>query len=257
MASTLDNVPAKYLKYVGGKGFPRGEEGLKNCPVKGIDIDQVHEMILCCNETADYLYGEYTPEKVSYQKGSRPFLEKIAASAIDGCTRDIDKIQALLGWVNTNVLHPMGRAEQSPPDRAASEEVLIESGWGWCNEQARVYIALAQVCGFMGRVIFLCHESEPWGHTSAETLLDGKWFFTDPTYGLLQSGDQGKLLSGRDIQIDPAAKRACDDLYYRVQIRQSMRWRKTSGTMRWYEQLTKRPHDSKLFTYFALCNYII
>ena len=37
---------------------------------------QLHEeVVLLCPQTADFLYSEFTPTRVSYQKGSRPVLE--------------------------------------------------------------------------------------------------------------------------------------------------------------------------------------
>jgi len=53
-------IPARFLRYVGGKGFPH-EKNLADCPVKDIDIEQIHEMVLCCDDTAEYLYGACIP----------------------------------------------------------------------------------------------------------------------------------------------------------------------------------------------------
>ena len=40
-----------------------------------VDHVLLEKMVKLCHETADYLYGEYTSQKILYKKGTRPKLE--------------------------------------------------------------------------------------------------------------------------------------------------------------------------------------
>jgi len=250
-------VPAEFEKYRGGRGYPElHRANIDQCPVKGIDIEQVRDMILFCPETCQYLYTTYTPTKPPYRPGSRPKLEKIARGVITGYEADWEKAQALLGWVNSRVVHPVGRAEESPPDRAASEEAIIESGWGWCNEQSRVYAALVQTVGLMSRMCFISHRTKPIGHTPTETFLDGRWVFTDPMVGLLLRDSSGRMYSAGDVHRDPAARAVADDQYHRAHIQQIQRWLYTNPGHDAAKQ-KQDPLNSEWFGYVSLCNYFI
>src|SRR5438046_1133500 len=117
------------------KGFPgRFDELLATVGVAGIDRKQAQSQVLVCRETEEYLYRP--PPKIRYRRGSRPVLEKIAA----GLHGAVDAMH----WTVKHVPHPhlVGNVA---PDRALSEEDLITSGRGWCNEQTRVFVALCEV----------------------------------------------------------------------------------------------------------------
>ena len=72
--------------------------------------------------------------------------------------------------------------DPSPPDRALPEEDIIESGWGWCNEQARVLVGLAQVAGVPGRLVGIYSSAGPKGHMSTELYVEGKWAWACPRH---------------------------------------------------------------------------
>jgi len=97
-----------------------------------------------------------------------------------------------------NVDHPF-LVGKTQTDRAFTEEQLIESGIGWCNEQARVFIALCQVMEMPARVVFVYHTNTICGHTTAEAYLDGKWSFFDPTFAVSVPLPDGSLASAAEI----------------------------------------------------------
>ncbi|MDX3104617.1 transglutaminase domain-containing protein, partial [Nonomuraea angiospora] len=99
---------------------------------------------------------------------------------------------------------------RTPPDRALTEEQIVDSGAGWCNEQARVLVALAAVRGIPGRLCFAVHENLRCGHTTVELYLDGGWAFFDPTFAVHVERRDGRLAEAREIAGNPAA-----DLAYR------------------------------------------
>ena len=76
-------------------------------------------------------------------------------------------------WVRDNVRHPNFAGVDLPPDRAMTEEQLIDSGVGWCNEQCRVFIALCGVMEIPARLCFLFHANGKTAHTATEVELGG------------------------------------------------------------------------------------
>src|SRR5258708_4108818 len=100
--------------------------------------------------------------------------------------------------VKANVVHPHISADTAP-NRAMTEEQLIESGRGWCNEQSRVFVALCEVMEIPSRLVFLFHSNLRSGHTTAEVLIDGRWVFFDVTFGVVATLPDGRLAEARDL----------------------------------------------------------
>ena len=178
--------------------------------VEGIDLEQAMNAILLCDDTLPILYGpDFSPTRIRYIPGSRPVLEKIAGVLAGGAPRE--RVDAVLQWVVRNVPHPYLTGFVAK-NRAMSEEALIASGIGWCNEESRVFLALCEVMGLPGRLSFLTHQNGRCGHTTAEVYLDGKWAWYDPTFGVrvpLPDGTLGTTaeLSGRYRALAHAAYR--------------------------------------------------
>ena len=101
-------------------------------------------------------------------------------------------------WVQKNVRHPH-LVGPTPPDRAMSEEALIDSGRGWCNEQSRVFIALCQVMQIPARLCFLFHANQRCGHTATEVWLNDKWSFFDVTFNVRVALPDGTLAEAREL----------------------------------------------------------
>ena len=127
-----------------GRGFPGNiDRGIAEVGVAGVDREQTLGLVRLCEETEPVLYGpDFSPTRLRYRPGSRPVLERIAAE-LRGDT-PIDTARAVMAWTISNVVHPH-LVGPLAPDRAMTEEELIESGLGWCNEQTRVFIALCEV----------------------------------------------------------------------------------------------------------------
>ena len=180
------------------KGFPGDlDEKIANVGVAGIDREQAHNMVRLCPETEAVLYGsEYSPTNIRYRRGSRPELEKIA-SQLAGET-DRERALAAMDWVYRNVGHPYIVGHMRP-DRAYTEEQLIDSKCGWCNEQARVFIGLCQVMEIPARLCFINHVNALCGHTTAEAYVDGRWAFFDPTFNVSVELPDGHLAEARQL----------------------------------------------------------
>ena len=163
-------------------------EGLE---VAGIDLEQPMSAVLLCEETVDVIYGhDFSPTRLKYTPGARPMLESIVAGFKGRTTRE--RVDEALDWVITHVRHPH-IAGDTPKNRALTEEELIDSGIGWCNEQSRVFIALCEVMEIPGRISFLSHKNKICGHATTEIYIDGKWSFYDVTFGARVAIPDGSL----------------------------------------------------------------
>ena len=176
------------------RGFPgEFDRAMADVLVGGIDRAQTHSMIRLCDETEALLYGyEFSPRSIRYRVGSRPALERIASN-LDGDPA------AAMEWVRRNVRHP-NFAGHVRPDRAMTEEELIESGVGWCNEQCRVFIAFCEVMELPARLCFLFHANGKTAHTATEVFLQQKWAFHDVTFGVRVQLPDGTCAEAREIR---------------------------------------------------------
>ena len=193
-AATLDLSP-----YI-AKGFPGTyDEAIAKVGVAGIDREQAQAMVRVCPETEAHLYatqGGFTPTRVRYRRGSRPELEKIVAT-FRGKT-PLERATEAMRWVAQHVVHPH-LVGPTAPNRAMSEEQLIGSKLGWCNEQTRVYVALTEAMEIPSRLCFVFHENLRSGHTCAESYLEGRWAYVDVTFEIIARLPDGRLAEGRDL----------------------------------------------------------
>lgn len=56
---------------------------------------------------------------------------------------------------------------------------MIAQGYGFCDEQASVFLALANYAGIRGRLVFLFGSDSISHHSVAEIFID-KWYMIDP-----------------------------------------------------------------------------
>jgi hypothetical protein len=186
-------------------------------PVEGIDREQAQALIRFAPETEALLYGpDYTPRRIEYHIGTRPIIEKIA-DCFTIRSAD-DWFEQAMNWVAAQVVHPhlVGDASKAG---GQSEEAIIESEVGWCNEQARVFLALCEVSGFPARLCFLFHENGRCSHVATEVYREERWAFYDPTFGVCVRLPDGRLAETRDLsepfrETAHAAYRSALERYY-------------------------------------------
>ncbi|MBI2193302.1 MAG: hypothetical protein HYU36_15105 [Planctomycetes bacterium] len=196
-ASRLWNGPVD-LRAFTARGFPgRWDQELAKTPVAGLDREQCQAAVRLCPETEEILYGPcFSPTRVRYRAGTRPGLERIAAGFTGTTVRE--RVLSAMRWVARHVDHPHYTGPLAP-DRALTEEQLIESGRGWCNEQVRVFIALCEVMDVPARICFLFHANSVCGHTAAEVFLDGRWAFVDVTFQVRVELPGGRWAEAREL----------------------------------------------------------
>jgi len=213
---------------------------IKNVPPGTIDSEQLDEQIKCVPETEEHLYSEYTPERVAYVAGSRPFLEAIAVECTRHCHTDEECCIALMDWCHARLTNP---AHSGPPPGSTEEEMIQGPFSLSCNLTSRVYCMLVQTLGLACRIVFLYSsfkELQRSEHTVTEVFLDGDWRMIDPRVGRCYRRADDKIASSREIQIDP----------------EIMRTALTEEEQREAEE-RGGAKDCRLFHEFAICNYRI
>jgi hypothetical protein len=163
--------------------------------VRGVDRFQANQFIVYRKETADYLYDSYTPPQTHYSPGLYPSLENAARSLVGESVGQT--VSAILYYIEQRILHP-----EIPPsryavsaDRNLSEEEILASGRGWCNEQARVFVRLCQIVGIPARLVHLFYSSLSGGHTVVEYLDPNGWCMADATYACDYRQQDGRPIS--------------------------------------------------------------
>jgi len=189
------------LPFLGKRGLPEPwckRKGPLGSGVAGIDRWQANHFVVCRKETAEFLNSRYTRLEVGYQAGTLPTYEKVVAEYTSDLKTDREKALALLTKALPRVfmhptMPPLGPACR--PNRALDDEALLQSGTGFCNEQARVFVRLCQVAKIPARMVYLFYSCGRGGHTVAEFYADSRWAMADASwFSVFPSGD-GHLLS--------------------------------------------------------------
>lgn len=156
-------------------------------PVKGIDLWQALNYIALEDVSPDFIYNRYTAATPSYVKGSRPALERLARKLGTRARDDMGRTAAIAQYVAQEVpwagYYERKLGKRLPVDRNLSEEEILKSGFGWCNEQARLFCSLAQLANLPARLVFACNRAETFGHVVAEVLTKQGWMLVDQSFG--------------------------------------------------------------------------
>lgn len=236
------------------QGFPgKFDQAIAEVGVAGIDKEQSQSTVRLCPETQEFLYTQYSPTKICYQQGARPELEKIVAGFSGRSQRE--RAMEAMDWVWNKVFHPHTRGPLVP-NRAYSEELLIDSQIGWCNEQSRVFVALCEVMEIPARMCFLFHANARCGHTTAEVYLDGRWAFFDVTFNVAVELPNGRLAQARELSkqhlklAHAAYREPLEDYYARSQpfVLQEPGWNPND------RPTVERGGD--LLAHIGICNYL-
>lgn len=177
---------------------------LENDPHAPGSVDRVlmERMIRLCPETAPYLYTEYTPTQVRYEKGSRPEIERYVGAAISGCRSDEERLEGLVTFTSS-----LGEAAHQDLDAmrvGGTEEEIIARGSDWCADVARVGCVLCQVAGFPARLVYLADTQRAYsGHVIIEVFRWGAWGAADPATAVVYRHPDGRPASTWDLMNQP------------------------------------------------------
>ncbi len=173
--------------------------------VKGIDLEHALNYIKLEDVGEEFIYGDYTSKIVLYRKGNRPFLENIVDKITTSEMHSLEKVKSIILFCCNEVkwagyyLKEKGKILE--PDRGISEEEIIKSGYGWCNEQARVACALIQILGLNSRLVFIYDPDNQYGHVIIEVLIDKtKWLAIDQSLNFPFITSDSNLLKAVEVK---------------------------------------------------------
>lgn len=163
-----------------------------------VDRQLVASMVRLCAETADFLYGEFTPLEVRYKPGSRPVLEDILRRLPQPISpADIAEFTYRLG----------DDAATGPNELilGGTEEEIISRGADWCTDIARVACVLMQMGGLPARIVCLFNLDQAYsGHVIVEAYYNGWWGAIDSSTGIVYKHPDERPASVWDLMRNPA-----------------------------------------------------
>ena len=174
-----------------------------DCHAAGsVDRVLMERMVRVCAETAEHLYGAYTPTKIQYQRGSRAELETHVERAIAGCDTDEERVVAIAGFCS-------GLGAGASDDLEAmvvggTEEELIRRRVDWCTEVARVGCVLCQVTGIPARIVYLFNTGRAYsGHAIVEAYRRDAWGAVDTSTNVVYLRSDGAPASTWELVNQP------------------------------------------------------
>jgi len=217
-----EKTPAWVQPFLGPHGLDepyRSMEVPLAMTVKGIDRWQANHFVVHRAETRRYLYGDYTPLKISYKAGTFPAIERLAQTYTKDAKGDREKALALLKAMGAQMRHPSvpPLGPLCPTDRNMEDESLLKTATGWCNEQARIYVRLCQVSGIPARMIFLFYSDRKSGHVIAEFYADGRWSMVDTSWLCAFPAADGHLMSAAECHEAAAGQQVAKAYLKRMQ----------------------------------------
>lgn len=155
--------------------------------VAGVDLEQALNYVDLDDVGERFIYDRFTSGRTFYKQGSRPRLEAALRQILPEPADPRHTVARIARWVAENVrwagYHQHATGRRLPPDRYRTEEDLLDLGYGWCNEQARLTCALAQIAGLPSRLVFAFNRTAGYGHVISEILTAGAWMAVDQSFG--------------------------------------------------------------------------
>ncbi|MBI4025272.1 MAG: transglutaminase domain-containing protein [Verrucomicrobia bacterium] len=222
-------------------------------PVAGIDLEQALNYVDSRGLPLEWFYTSFTCPRTFYRPGSRPQLAEFIQRQNLDHGRNVATVRAVLQAVNQGVRHACFLNRPVPADRGLTEEGLLESSCGWCNEQARVAVALSQVVGIPSRLVFASMKTGR-GHVMSEFYMDERWALADQTIGFLFQTPAGETANVLTIRTAPAL---ADEInaFYREALLATRPL--APNPAQWDESFTYIHKPLELFHHVGYCNYFV
>ncbi len=133
---------------------------------------------------------------------------------VRGCNSFEDKVRALRQYVHDKMkLPPSGKKPNGttlmPEDiyPLNTIERLDSRLGGWCDQQAQVFMRLAQKQGITTRMVWLYRKNHKDNNDSCHTIAEAydghRWVIVDPMFNLELQSKDGKMASRDDVMNDP------------------------------------------------------
>ena len=116
-------------------------------------------------------------------------VKKLALSVVEGQTTELGKAEALIDWVQLHV-----RSQTSAPTTVITDDYvnIIKRGWGYCDQMAHVFAAMATYVGLEAEQLQLFSDDGSSPHTLAMVKIDGKWRIASTWRGVIPKNSKGE-----------------------------------------------------------------
>ena len=136
--------------------------------------------------------GGYTSLNPQIFLEGRQNLRLLADSITYGLESDLEKAAAISKWVFIHV-----RPQTAAPPVVIGDDFwnILRRGWGFCDQMAHVYAAIATYADLPSRQLQLFRAGYGSPHTLAESLIDGEWVIVATWRGFVPLDGQGKPMT--------------------------------------------------------------
>mgnify|MGYP001490479043 FL=1 len=227
----------------------------KRPPVSGVDLEHSLNYISARGIPLEWFYSSFTAPEAFYRSGSCKYLERIVENHISLEMTCLSKIDVLVNIVRNEMPHYSTLGLLGPTDRGIKEEELLLSGEGWCNEQARAFLALTQIAGYPSRLVFASCEGVG-AHVLSEVYIHDRWILVDQTEAFIFVTSNGTPVNVMDIKQFSDIWQDVDKLYKARLMENRSKAINIDFWDTWVPySLVENP--LRLFTNVGYCNYFI
>ena len=140
--------------------------------------------------------GGYTSLNPQIFLEGRQSLRFLAKSITQGLESDLEKATAISKWVFLHV-----RPQTAAPPVVIGDDFwnIMRRGWGFCDQMAHVYAAIATYADLPSRQLQMFREGYGSPHTLAESFIDGEWIIVATWRGFIPFDNQGKPMTKEDL----------------------------------------------------------
>ncbi|MFB3893840.1 MAG: transglutaminase family protein [Phycisphaerae bacterium] len=176
-------------------------------PPDSVDAVMQDEQIWLNDQTAEYIYTDFTPTKATYRRGSRQKLEEIVERQTRGCRTPRAKALALMRFCRDIPENFPSPVDPKTVFFGGTEEEFIKKGSRECNEMARTMIVLCQIAGVPARYVGHFGQYLPSleyfaGHGVVEAFVEGKWMYIDMEGGKFFIKPDGTFADAWELKND-------------------------------------------------------
>jgi len=160
-------------------------------------------MVRICRETADCLYGRFTPTELVDTSGVSPELIRYAAEAAHGRVTSEQRVEGIVRFT-AGLADGVDEPDLDGMVVGGTEEEIIARGSDWCVNVARVACALCQLVGIPARLVYLCNSVQAYcGHAIIEAHRQGTWGAVDSSTNVVYRHGDGKPATTWDLMNEP------------------------------------------------------
>lgn len=144
--------------------------------------------------------GGYTSLNPQIFFEGRQTMRFLANSLTEGLEDDLAKATAISKWVFLHV-----RPQTAAPSVVIGDDFYntMRRGWGFCDQMAHVYAAIATYADLPSRQLQLFRDGYGSPHTLAESFIDGKWVVVATWRGFVPLNSQGEAMTKEELAKSP------------------------------------------------------